>query len=245
MDKKVSIIIPIYNGIEYFENSLISVYNQNYCNYEVIVAINGHPINSDVYKRAVEEVKVLSRIKNIKLPITTVVVDMGILKGRKSEALNRALEYCSGDYICMLDVDDVWIYNKLKFQVDLIGNYDVIGTKCEYFGNATGCPYIPIGDISNFDFTRLNPIINSSFMVKKSIFENGIKWNEDNLYGLEDYEFWLDCRYIYQFKIYNIDEILVLHRIHNNSAFNNNNSDYLTEFKKKYYIKFNNRTSNI
>lgn len=79
-------------------------------------------------------------------------------------------------------------------------------------------------------------------MVKKSIFENGLKWNEENLVGLEDYEFWLDCRFIYQFKIFNAPQFLVKHRVHNKSSFNNSNQNHLEEFKKNYLHKINNRT---
>ena len=48
----ISILIPIYNGIEFFEDSLLSVINQTYKKWELIIGINGHPNNSEVQKKA-------------------------------------------------------------------------------------------------------------------------------------------------------------------------------------------------
>ncbi len=48
----ISILIPIYNGIEFIDDSVQSVLNQTYTNWELIIGINGHPENSDVYKKA-------------------------------------------------------------------------------------------------------------------------------------------------------------------------------------------------
>ena len=50
----ISILIPIYNGIEFIEESVSSVLNQTYDQWELLIGINGHPQNSDVYKIAKE-----------------------------------------------------------------------------------------------------------------------------------------------------------------------------------------------
>ena len=43
---RVSIIIPVYNVSEYLEECLLSVVNQNYKDYEVIVVNDGSTDNS-------------------------------------------------------------------------------------------------------------------------------------------------------------------------------------------------------
>ena len=48
----ISILIPIYNGVEFIEESVSSVLNQTYDQWELLIGINGHPQNSDVYKIA-------------------------------------------------------------------------------------------------------------------------------------------------------------------------------------------------
>ena len=43
-----SILLPIYNGIEFIEESVNSVINQTYKEWELLILINGHPENSDI-----------------------------------------------------------------------------------------------------------------------------------------------------------------------------------------------------
>ena len=48
----ISILIPIYNGIEFIEESVSSVLNQTYEQWELLIGVNGHPQDSEVYKIA-------------------------------------------------------------------------------------------------------------------------------------------------------------------------------------------------
>ena len=47
----VSILMPVYNGVEYIQESVSSVINQTATNWELLIAVNGHPPNSNVYKK--------------------------------------------------------------------------------------------------------------------------------------------------------------------------------------------------
>ena len=44
----ISILIPIYNGVEFIEESVSSVLRQNYENWELLIGVNGHPPNSKI-----------------------------------------------------------------------------------------------------------------------------------------------------------------------------------------------------
>ena len=59
----ISILIPIYNGIEFIHESVESVINQTYTDWELIIGINGHPQNSDIYKKAKEYENKSDKIK--------------------------------------------------------------------------------------------------------------------------------------------------------------------------------------
>ena len=48
----ISILIPIYNGVEFIEESVSSVLNQTYDQWELLIGINGHSQDSEVYKIA-------------------------------------------------------------------------------------------------------------------------------------------------------------------------------------------------
>jgi len=199
----ISILIPIYNGIEYIDESVSSVLKQTYNEWELLIGVNGHPPNSEVYQKAKEYEAKSDKIR---------VIDFYPMRG-KSNTLNEMIKLCNYDYIALLDVDDIWHEQKLEIQAKFLNNYDVIGSNCVWFGDRNGVvPPIPNGDISNFDFSSVNPVINSSSITRKEL----CYWNEN---GIEDYDMWLRLRNQNK-KFFNFQEILVKHRIHNDSAFN-------------------------
>jgi len=214
----ISILMPIYNGIEFLNESLPTVLYQTHKNWELIIGINGHPKNSIVFQKA-------KKYENDKIK----VYDLYNIKG-KSNALNEMIKFTSYNWIALLDVDDKWLPKKLEEQVKFIENYDVIGTQCKYFGDLNISPAIPTGDISNNNFLRANPIINSSVLIKKDLcfWEN--KWD-----GVEDYDLWLRL-WRQNKRFYNVPQIQVLHRIHKSSAFNAQGNNLLVKkLLEKYY----------
>jgi glycosyltransferase involved in cell wall biosynthesis len=48
----VTIVTPVYNGEKFIEQTIVSVINQTYQDWELIIGVNGHPPNSDVYALA-------------------------------------------------------------------------------------------------------------------------------------------------------------------------------------------------
>jgi glycosyltransferase involved in cell wall biosynthesis len=203
----ISVLIPIYNGYEFMNDSVMSVINQTFEKWELLIGVNGHPEGSFIFKEAILYMEKDSRIK---------VFDFHNLSG-KSNTLNRMISLCTYDYVALLDVDDIWHEKKLEIQSKYL-KFDVIGSRCIYFGDLVGIvPQIPTGDISQFDFKIVNPMINSSCIIKKDI----AYWGSD---GLEDYELWLSLRNRNKV-FYNCSEILVKHRIHKASYFNTKNHD--------------------
>jgi glycosyltransferase involved in cell wall biosynthesis len=201
----ISILMPIYNGIEFISESVNSIINQTFIEWELIIGINGHPENSEIYNIAKKYENICAKIK---------VCDLHTIKG-KSNALNKMIEFCNYNYIALLDVDDIWHNRKLEFQSKFINNYDVIGSNCVWFGDINNVvPKIPTYDFSKFNFAKVNPIINSSAIIKKEL----CYWNKEND-GVEDYDLWITLRKLHK-KFYNCPEILVKHRIHKASAFN-------------------------
>ena len=203
----ISILMPIYNGIEFINESVMSVLTQTYSEWELIIGINGHPPNSDCLNIAKTYEMMNSNIK---------VLDLHEIVG-KSNSLNEMVKHCKYNWVSLLDVDDIWLPNKLNSQVPFISTYDVIGTQCKYFGDLTVSPNIPLGNITNYDFIKSNPIINSSCLVKKEL----CYWNNS---FVEDYDL---CLRLWKagHRFYNVQDVQVLHRIHNNSAFNSKGND--------------------
>jgi len=224
----VTVLIPLYNGIEFLPISLGSVCQQTFKDWRVLIGINGHEPNSGVCQKArtlakalIEKYKLSShKIQVIDLPQT--------IKG-KPAALNSLVTSTKSQWVSILDVDDFWMPNKLESQAPFMETHDVIGSVCHYFGDMSGIPQIPIGDFSDADFIQGNPIINSSVLMKTHL----AKYKEDEI--LEDYELWLHLRYKEtNIQFFNVSEILVGHRIHKQSAFNNMNIDYVPGLLARY-----------
>lgn len=216
----ISILMPIYNGFEFIKESVVSVLNQTYQDWELIIGINGHPPDSQIYQSAKSLETVSNKIH---------VYDLHAVRG-KANALNVMLQYCAYEHIAILDVDDIWTIDKLEKQEPFLEYYDVVGSQCIYFGDINGhIPGTPVGDLSVVDFTIGNPVINSSAIIKKEL----CHWNEN---GIEDYDLWLRLRKQNK-TFYNYAGVLVKHRIHSASAFNSKGhedkvSDILEEFMK-------------
>jgi len=217
----ISILMPIYNGIEFIDESVSSIMNQTIGDWELIIGINGHPPLSDVYMVAKQY-----ELKNNKIR----VLDLTDIKG-KSNALNVMVQYCTYNYIALLDVDDIWLPKKLEMQRYYLNVYDVIGTKCVYFGDLENIvPQIPNGDLSNYNFFSINPVINSSAVIRKELCFWNAKWD-----GVEDYDMWLRLNKQGR-KFYNLSEVLVKHRIHKQSAFNAQGNHLKVEGLKKSHL---------
>jgi glycosyltransferase involved in cell wall biosynthesis len=231
----ISILIPIYNGIEFINDSVTSVLMQTYGDWELLIGVNGHNQNSEVYKKAKIYESLDKRIK---------VFDFYNIRG-KSNTLNEMIKHCNYNFIALLDVDDIWHYKKLELQSKLLSNYDIIGSNCVWFGDIENVvPKIPVNDFSNFNFIEVNPIINSSSIIRKEL----CHWNEN---GIEDYDLWLTL-WKQKRRFFNCPEILVKHRIHKASAFNSKgNNDKVTPllashgFTRKENISYMKEVKNI
>ena len=220
----ISILMPIYNGVEFIRESIPSVLSQTVDSWELLIAINGHPPNSTVYQAVLNYISTLndSRIR---------LFDFHECKG-KSATLNQMLPECAYDYVALLDVDDIWLPLKLEAQLPFCQkseNYDVIGTKCVYFGDTNNIvPNIPTGDITSFNFLKVNPVINSSALIKKEL----ASWDCSTM--LEDYDLWLRL-WKQKYRFYNCADVLVKHRIHRSSAFNaQGNHNHVADLIRKH-----------
>ena len=212
MSNPISILIPIYNGIEFLNQSLSSVIQQTYKNWEVIIGINGHSPDSTIEKKAIEVVSQLNKNNNFDIRIIYYNTN------GKPATLNKMVIDTKYNFIALIDVDDLWICDKLQKQLPYLDIYDVIGTGCRYFGDTNHKPILPFGDLRYFNFFQFNPIINSSSIIRKDL----CFWNDRWI--VEDYDLWLRL-WKKNYKFYNVPTIEVLHRIHKKSAFNSNGND--------------------
>lgn len=218
----ITILLPLYNGVEFLSTSVNSIRNQTFKDWVLYIGVNGHPENSEIYQNAKRYEDLDKRIK---------VFDFYFLKG-KSATLNEMVKLSKDDWIALIDADDLWTSSKLEKQIEYIKEYDVISGKCQYFGDRHLVLDLPTGDITKFDFYSSNPIINSGVLLRKELC-----WWDKDWEGIEDYKLWLTLWKTGK-KFYNLNQVLVFHRIHSNSAFNSKINDetrlkLIEEMKRK------------
>ena len=93
MDKKVSIIVPVYKTEKLLHKCVDSIISQTYGNIEIILVDDGSP---DACGKICDEYAVKDdRIRVIHKE-----------NGGQSTARNAALDICCGDYIMFVDSDD-------------------------------------------------------------------------------------------------------------------------------------------
>ena len=110
----VTVIIPVYNKVEYLQDSLNSVVNQTYSNIEIIIVDDGSK-NHDKIIRICNNFK--KKIKIIKFK-----KNKGV-----SAALNAAILASNGKYINWLSHDDLFLPTKIEEQIrSLAGAEDKI-----------------------------------------------------------------------------------------------------------------------
>ena len=91
---KFSIIVPVYNVVSYLEEAIMSVMNQDYGNFELILVDDGSTDGSD---KICDD---YSTGGNVRCLHTT---NCGV-----SRARNKGLDVCTGDWVLFLDSDD-WL----------------------------------------------------------------------------------------------------------------------------------------
>ncbi len=101
----VSVITPSYNSIRFIGETILSVQNQSYENWEMIIVDDASTDQSAAKIKEIIEGD--SRIRLISLK-----ENVGAAKAR-----NLAIEEARGRYIAFLDSDDIWLPNKLKTQL--------------------------------------------------------------------------------------------------------------------------------
>ena len=118
MNELVSIIMPSYNSDRYIGQSIKSVINQTYVNWELIIVDDCSTDNTE---------KIVSEIKDTRIIF---------LKNEKNSgaaiARNKAISVAKGRWIAFLDSDDLWLPEKLEKQINFMNKNGYIFSYTDY-----------------------------------------------------------------------------------------------------------------
>ena len=176
-----SVIIPCFNVEDTINKTIISVLNQDFIQYEIIAVNDGSIDNT-------------SEILNSYYKNNLIKVLNQENKGLGA-ARNAGIKHALGEYICLLDADDIWTSNKLsklysfikKNSSKIISNDEIILEEKYLF-------YLrnkPPKNLSNLLLIG-NSLSPSAMTINKNIFKELGYFKEDKNYlGVEDWDFWI------------------------------------------------------
>ena len=232
----ISIVMNCYNGERFLKQSLNSVINQDYQNWELIFFDNSSTDKSaEIFKSYLDR-----RFHYYNSNKTTNI----------SIARNKAISLCKGEFIAFLDVDDYWDKNKLSKQIKLFVK-DIDLTFTNFWSikeNKNKIFQFQKPKLVNLKFKKNiietvlenYEIVQSTIIIKKEVLQNINTIYNEKYHIIGDFVLFLK---IYNHK--NIDHLkypLTYRRIHKESESRKNIEKTLDEFEDFYiYNKKNNK----
>jgi len=214
MNQKVSVIIPAYNAMRYLPETLGTVLNQTFGDFEVVIVNDGSSDGIEDWFSQISD----SRVKLISQQ------NQGLASAR-----NTGIAHAQGDYLAFLDADDLWQPTKLEKQVLVLDNNPEVGlvyTWVNYVnetGESTGrvFKHQAEGDVWQ-KLTEHNIVeCGSVAMVRRSCIDQvGLFDEKFSAFNVnEDWDMWLRIASNYPFKV--IKEPLVGYRQRSTSGSKN------------------------
>lgn len=214
---KISILIPLYNDPVGIKNTLNSIKNQIFENFEVILVNDGCTDESvTTAKNVFPKIRIIDQVNS------------GI-----SIALNNGIHHCRGEFIARIDAGDIanplWLEKLRKFldsnpSIGAVGcHINLIDEKGNYLGT---CNYELDHVTIVKELLRGNsPLTHSGSLIREELLKK-VDCYDPFYNGKEDFELWSKISLIS--KLANYDEVLInIRTISYGISFNSNHLDHL------------------
>jgi len=190
----ISVIIPTYNRAHLLSRAVLSVLNQTYKDFEIIVVDDASTDNTYEVVKSFND----PRIKYIHHEQN---------KG-SAAARNTGIKSARGEYIAFQDSDDEWLPEKLNKQMEIFnraspqvgvvysGFYHIDGGNRKYVPDYN--TQIPEGNIFE-ELLKKNYVGTPAAIIRKVCFEK-VGMFEERLLSLEDWELFIRISKFYEFK---------------------------------------------
>lgn len=220
---RVSVVVPVYNVESYLSACLESILSQTFSDFELLVVDDGSTDGSVALVEAIVDPRLrLIRQENRGL----------------AGARNTGIRHAEGEFIALLDSDDLWLPQKLERHVAHLDSRPEVGLSFSRsaFINETGQPlnYYQMPKLTEIDAPHLlcrNPVGNGSAPVLRRQALEGIRfshpvradacWFDEDLRQSEDIECWIRLVATTSWRLEGIPEALTLYRVNTTSLSTN------------------------
>ncbi|MGA3073859.1 MAG: glycosyltransferase family 2 protein [Bryobacteraceae bacterium] len=216
MTPRVSVIVPAYNAAVYLHYAIDSVLAQTYLDWEIVIVDDG----STDHTRAVVDSyqpQLHDKLQYVHQP-----------KQGVSAARNKGIRAARGEFIALLDADDVWLPHHLERGVQAMDADPAAGlvharvARIDTRGSVTGQlkvdPKYLSGKIARYIFTRRAHIICSTVVFRKGCLPAD-GWFDETMRATEDRDLWF--RMASRYQVTYVDEVLAYYRISPSSTTSN------------------------
>lgn len=207
---KVSVIIPTYNRAYLLGETIQSVLDQTYQDFELIISDDGSTDDTDEVVEGFND----ARIRYVRREVNS---------GGCPAPRNAGLRVARGEYIAFVDSDDIWLPNKLELEVEFLDTHPSVGlvyADVVFFGSRVTSEVRVLEGISPVSGYALKELFLHCFisasvvLVRKTCFEK-VGHFDESFAAAGDHDMWL--RIAACFEIDCIDLPLARYRLHDNS----------------------------
>ncbi|HSU51367.1 MAG TPA: glycosyltransferase [Segetibacter sp.] len=201
----ISVIMPAYNAEKYISESIDSILNQTFKDFEFIIVNNASTDSTVTIINSYND----SRIRIVNNPFKGV-----------SSSLNMGLNLAKGQFIARMDADDIAHVKRFERQLQYFGKHadvDICGSWIQHFGAEKGVLKPPQKhERIKASMLFLNPMFHPAVMFKKESFQKYNLRYDEQCVNAEDYVLW--AKAIDHLTFGNVPEVLLKYRIHEENA---------------------------
>lgn len=196
---KVSVLLPVYNCEKYINESVDSILNQTFTDFELIIIDDKSTDNT------------LNLIK--KYNDNRIIVFEKNQNSGYTNSLNYGISIAKGEFIARMDADDISLPTRFEEQIEFLESnpeFILCGSWLQVIGTSRIIKKPENHQEILIHLLYSNPIGHPSVMLKKEVL---YKFKYDiNKEPAEDYDLW--TKLIWHGKMYNIQKPLLLYRKH-------------------------------
>jgi glycosyltransferase involved in cell wall biosynthesis len=203
---EISVIIPVFNAATFLHESIESILNQTFSDFELII------LNDKSTDESLEIIKKIQSKDN-----RIIIIDKEQNVG-PAYLRNEGINAAKGKFIALMDADDIAIPTRFEKQIAVLKNnpeIGVCGTGFTFFGSKKNktIKHSIHHDAIKVSFLHSCNIGNPTVMFKKEVLGD-LKFDNDFV-PAEDYDLW--SRLLAKTNFYNIPESLLNYRQHDNN----------------------------